>query len=184
MVFPFFNAFGRHNKCPARVVISSDHPCCFTQTQHYTMYRSALLLLLLPIALLVSCEKETSPSSTETNKEGLTFEATTIDYVVTAATADLVSKNGAQQLKKGADGLRTFKYTNTSQSPVLIKSAQGSCGCTVPKYKQEPIAPGESGFIEVRYDTQITGVFTKTVTVATNGKPAQFVLSIKGVVGE
>jgi Protein of unknown function (DUF1573) len=147
------------------------------------MYRFAsLFFLLLSITLLASCEKEADPVSTDINKEGLTFKAMTIDYVATAAAADLVSKNGVQQLKKGADGLRTFQYTNTGTAPVVIKSAKGSCGCTVPKYQQEPIAPGASGTIEVRYDTQISGVFTKTVTVVTNGKPEQFTLSIKGVV--
>ena len=47
-----------------------------------------------------------------------------------------------------------FKFKNTSENDLYIVDALGSCGCTVPKYpKNLPIKPGETGEIEVNFDT-------------------------------
>ena len=73
-------------------------------------------------------------------------------------------------IEKGADGVRKFKFTNTGDAPLVITHAQGSCGCTVPTYPKEPIMPGQSASIEVKYDTQRLGAFTKYVTLTTNAK--------------
>jgi hypothetical protein len=85
-------------------------------------------------------------------------------------------------IDKGADPIRKFKFTNTGNEPLIIKSAKGSCGCTVPTYPQEPIMPGESASIDVRYDTQRVGQFTKTVTLTTNENDGSRTLTIKGEV--
>jgi len=53
---------------------------------------------------------------------------------------------------------------------LVISAAKGSCGCTVPSYPKEPIMPGESEFIKVKYDTKRTGAFTKYVTLTTNAQ--------------
>jgi hypothetical protein len=95
----------------------------------------------------------------------MTFDVTTVDY---------------GNIDKGSEPLRKFKFTNTGNEPLIIKNAKGSCGCTVPKYPQEPIMPGESNFIEVRYDTQRAGAFNKTVTITTNEAADTKTLTIKG----
>lgn len=95
----------------------------------------------------------------------MTFDATTVDY---------------GNVEKGSDPLRKFKFTNTGNEPLIIKTAKGSCGCTVPTYPKEPIMPGESSVIEVRYDTQRVGAFTKTVTITTNEAVETRMLTIKG----
>jgi hypothetical protein len=83
----------------------------------------------------------------------------------------------------GGNGTHEFKFTNTGKEPLIISDAQGSCGCTVPTYpKNVPIKPGETQVIKVTYDTKRPGNFTKTVTVNSNAKTAQKVLTIKGVV--
>jgi hypothetical protein len=62
-----------------------------------------------------------------------------------------------------------FKYTNTGTSDLVVTSASASCGCTVPKYDVKPIRPGDSGIMEVKFDsTGRNGVQTKTVTVKSN----------------
>jgi hypothetical protein len=96
------------------------------------------------------------------------FDVMTIDY----GTID-----------KGGDPIRKFKFTNVGNEPLVIKNAKGSCGCTVPTYPKEPIMPGESNVIEVRYDTERVGPFQKQVTLTTNetGNDTQ-VLNIKGEV--
>lgn len=73
-------------------------------------------------------------------------------------------------IDKGADGVRNFKFTNTGNAPLLITAAKGSCGCTVPQYPKEPIMPGQTANIEVKYDTNRVGAFTKYVTLTTNAK--------------
>jgi hypothetical protein len=50
----------------------------------------------------------------------------------------------------------------------LITNAKGSCGCTVPEWPKEPIRPGQTGVIKIKYDTSRSGPISKTVTVTTN----------------
>ncbi len=84
------------------------------------------------------------------------------------------------KIDKGADPLRKFTFKNVGDEPLIISNAQGSCGCTVPTWPKEPIMPGQSGAIEVRYDTQRVGPFSKSVTLTTNEANPSRVLSIKG----
>ena len=85
-------------------------------------------------------------------------------------------------IKQGADGGCEFKFKNTGKEPLIISEAHGSCGCTVPTYPKEPIMKGETASIKVHYDTKRVGAFTKTVTITSNAKTSQKVLTIKGVV--
>ena len=71
-------------------------------------------------------------------------------------------------IKQNANGIYEFKFTNTGNEPLMISNAKGSCGCTVPKWPREPIAPGETGVIEVKYDTKRIGNFQKSVTLQSN----------------
>lgn len=73
-------------------------------------------------------------------------------------------------IENGSTGYRYFKFTNTGSGPLVISGAKGSCGCTVPSYPKEPIMPGESEYIKVKYDTKRTGAYTKYVTLTTNSK--------------
>ena len=80
-------------------------------------------------------------------------------------------------------GTYEFKFKNTGKEPLIISNAKGSCGCTVPTYpKDKPIKPGESEVIKVTYDTKRPGNFTKTVTITSNAKTGEKVITIKGVV--
>ncbi|MBL4735577.1 MAG: DUF1573 domain-containing protein [Flavobacteriales bacterium] len=80
------------------------------------------------------------------------------------------------------DGLREFLFTNTGKEPLIISRAKGSCGCTVPTWPKEPIMPGETGSIKVKYATNRPGRFTKTVTISSNAKTPSKRLTIKGTV--
>lgn len=85
-------------------------------------------------------------------------------------------------IDKGGDPLRIVKFKNTGTEPLVVKSAKGSCGCTVPSYPQNPIMPGETSQIEIRYDTNRVGPFTKTVTLTTNENTETRIITIKGTV--
>lgn len=87
-------------------------------------------------------------------------------------------------IEKKSEPLRKVKFTNTGTAPLVIQSARGSCGCTVPNWPKEPIMPGETGELEVRYDTNRPGSFNKKVTIVTNEGTQSRVLTVKGNVVE
>lgn len=77
-----------------------------------------------------------------------------------------------------------FRFKNTGEHPLHITKVKPSCGCTTPKFSEEPILPGEEGFIDVSFDSQgRPGVQSKTITVTGNfeGKITRL-LKIKGEV--
>lgn len=108
-----------------------------------------------------------TPSPVDENGPVMTLETTEIDY---------------GKIEQGADPYRVFKFTNTGKAPLVIETAKGSCGCTVPTFPKEPISPSESGEIKVRYDTNRVGKFTKTVTLTTNEGVQTRTLRISGEV--
>lgn len=87
-------------------------------------------------------------------------------------------------IKYAADGTCTFEFKNTGNAPLIISNAKGSCGCTVPEWTKEPINPGKTGVITVKYDTKRPGAINKSVTITSNAvNEPNKVLRIKGNVG-
>ena len=87
------------------------------------------------------------------------------------------------EIKRGSDGIRSFEFTNTGNQPLVIAKVYSSCGCTIPKKPEAPIAPGEKGEIQVKYDTNRVGPIRKTITVNSNAEGTPIVsLKIKGTV--
>ncbi|CAM1357422.1 MULTISPECIES: DUF1573 domain-containing protein [Tenacibaculum] len=84
----------------------------------------------------------------------------------------------------GSEGKRVFEFTNVGDAPLIIKDIRSTCGCTVPKKPEKPIMPGEKGQIEVSYDTNRPGGFSKQITVMSNAKKARTVLKIKGFIAK
>ena len=84
-------------------------------------------------------------------------------------------------VKYGGNGVCTFTFKNTGTEPLIISQAKGSCGCTVPEWTTDPIAPGETGTITVKYNTEKVGPINKSVTVMSNAvnEPTK-TLRIKG----
>ena len=120
--------------------------------------KKAILFILLIFAPLALSAQASGPM--------ISFDMDTIDY---------------GEIVKGSDGGRTFTFENTGDAPLEIQGVRSSCGCTIPKKPEAPIAPGEKGEITVRYDTNRVGVFRKTITVNTNVASASIIgLKIKG----
>jgi hypothetical protein len=85
--------------------------------------------------------------------------------------------------KEGAIVEHVFKFTNTGNAPLVIQNAAGSCGCTVPEPPKEPIAPGATGEIKVKFDSRgKVGVQNKTVTITANTNPETTLIALKGTV--
>lgn len=88
--------------------------------------------------------------------------------------------------KDDDSGLRVFEFTNTGDAPLIITNVQSTCGCTVPSKPTEPILPGKTGKIEVKYNMH-TGPIRKTITVesnAVNVEEGRVAIKIKGEVVE
>ena len=78
-----------------------------------------------------------------------------------------------------------FKFKNTGNEPLIISNAKGSCGCTVPEWPKDAIAPGKSGEIKVVFDSKGKGAVggkedSKRVTITANTDPVETYLTIKG----
>ena len=83
------------------------------------------------------------------------------------------------QLVDGEKVSYSFKFTNTGDAPLIISNAKGSCGCTVPNWSRNPIAPGESGSIDVTFDSSgRSGKQNKAITLTANTNPSRKVLNI------
>jgi hypothetical protein len=95
----------------------------------------------------------------------ISFKSDTVDY---------------GEIAKGSDGIRVFEFTNTGDKELVISEVKSSCGCTVPKKPEGPIAPGASSTIQVKYDTNRVGPIRKTVTVYSNAEEPIKALKIKG----
>jgi hypothetical protein len=84
------------------------------------------------------------------------------------------------RIESGPKYKTTFKFTNTGAADLLISNAKASCGCTVPSYSTEPIKPGQSGEINVEFDSKgREGQQLKLITVTTNTDPKDNVLTLK-----
>lgn len=87
------------------------------------------------------------------------------------------------EIIKGSDGIRIFTFINSGDMPLEITKVYSSCGCTIPKKPEAPIAPGETGEIQVKYDTSRVGPIRKTISVNSNAAGTPIVsLKIKGTV--
>jgi hypothetical protein len=82
----------------------------------------------------------------------------------------------------GGDGTYEFIFKNAGRDPLVIQNVRSSCGCTVPEWPKEPIKKGEQGKIKVKYNTRITGTFSKSISVYSNAGGMPTVLVIKGKV--
>ncbi len=86
--------------------------------------------------------------------------------------------------KEDDNGIRSFEFTNTGDAPLIISNVQSTCGCTVPSKPTEPILPGKTGKIDVKYNMN-PGPIRKTITVesnAVNTENGRVAIKIKGEV--
>lgn len=125
-------------------------------TQKPKMMKKTVLMLFVGLLSLGIYAQETAK---------IEFKSETIDY---------------GEIEKGSDGVRVFEFTNTGNVPLVISSVKSSCGCTIPKKPEEPIMPGKTGKIEVKYDTNRVGPIRKAITVTSNAETPTKVLKIKG----
>ena len=125
----------------------------------------------LMIVMLVFCSVQLAKAQEESVKTGPIMEF-----------KELLFNFGS--IVQGDTILHTFVFENVGTEPLKILSAAGSCGCTVPKYSKDEIAPGTKGEVQVKFNSAgKMGNQNKTVTLYTNAldkKP--IILTIRGTV--
>lgn len=131
--------------------------------------KKLVILLFIGFITVSAMAQEKTTVTVDPNAPVFEFESEVIDY---------------GKIEYKADGVRTFKFKNTGKSPLIISRIQSSCGCTTPKKPKEPIMPGETGEIDVKYATSRVGGFAKTITVYSNATEKMKRLRIKGIVGK
>ncbi len=143
--------------------------------------KNTILILFISLGLVIlSCESNS-------NKNIST------DIVNNSKSASNISNDGtAPKMKfketvhdfgdmiQGERVVYGFSFTNIGGSNLVITRVSTSCGCTVGDYSKEPITPGESGVIEVTFDShKRKGYQNKTITVLANTEPNSTTLRIK-----
>lgn len=129
--------------------------------------KKLLFTICLAILPALTFAQYANPKNDTALKPQIKFETEVIDY-------------GTIEYK--SDGIRYFRFENTGSAPLIIEKVKGSCGCTVPTKPEDPIMPGETGEIKVKYATNRVGRFTKTVTITSNATDKPKVVKIKGEV--
>lgn len=86
-------------------------------------------------------------------------------------------------INEGDVVVHTFEFVNSGTVPLILDKCKGSCGCTVPECPKDPILPGKSGKIEVKFNSKgKKNKQTKKVTVTANTDPSQTILTINAQV--
>ncbi|MFC2097779.1 DUF1573 domain-containing protein, partial [Bacteroidota bacterium] len=86
------------------------------------------------------------------------------------------------EIKQNKPVTAVFELKNTGATTIIITNVKSSCGCTVPKFPKEPIAPGKSAKISAIYNAKTKGKFSKSINVFTNVTDKKSTLKIKGEV--
>lgn len=144
------------------------------------------LFLFMLVAGLMACDKTAKQATGEVVTMETDKEQPTQAVSNNKASAEMKFENYEYDfgtIKEGDVVDHTFKFTNTGSTPLIIQNAVGSCGCTVPEWPHEPVAPGAAGEIKVKFNSSGKGgVQSKTVTITANTQPDVTTLTLKGLV--
>lgn len=159
---------------------------------HLKLYTTAILL-----AGLAACNGNDASTSTEEKRDSTLLSTDLVNNPRSAAAPDAVAVGEMPtidfkdtmhhfgNIKEGEVVLYDFEFTNNGKAPLVIASASGSCGCTVPTYPSEPVQPGKTGVMKVRFDSHgKTGHQEKSVTVKSNAARGDQMLFIVAEVAE
>jgi len=125
---------------------------------------------------------QTTPAGEQASNDPTTQEPAPPAGPTTSISFEETSYNYGK-IKAGTVVEHSYKFKNTGTEPLVISDAKGSCGCTVPVWPREPIAPGASSEIKVSFDSKgKSGAQSKRVTLTANTNPSQTFLTIDGEV--
>lgn len=125
-----------------------------------------ILITTISASAFASCNQATEQQA-RAGGDGIWFEETLHDY---------------GEIPRDSDGTWSFVFKNLGKEAILINRVRSTCGCTVPAWPREPVAPGDTGKITVEYNTAQTGTFLKSVFVYSTAANSPVKLQIKGKV--
>ncbi len=125
---------------------------------------TSVAILLMSVVMVWAQQPKPSSPTVPLQKDDTAVDTAKGGPIMTLA-SDVIDYGN---IEYAGDPLRTVAFTNTGTAPLIISNAKGSCGCTVPEWPHDPIQPGETSEIKVRYDTKRPGPINKTVKITTN----------------
>jgi len=151
-----------------------------------SQFKTALLTILTLSAFAIALVEISGVSTTALfNKYGIgtdpyprakqaRIEKEAVDRVASMPKTEIEFDNPRHDfgvVKEGEVVEHSFRFRNTGNQPLLIAKADASCGCTVPSFPKEPIAPGSEGVIKVAFNTRNrVGKQNKSVLVYSNAR--------------
>lgn len=140
---------------------------CVFQTKRI-MKRILLTLIFAASSLIAFAQPQSSAPPADPNAPKIAFDVMEYNF---------------DSIVQGDTVKYTFTFKNTGKSPLIISDVQVGCGCTVPKFSKEPIAPGKKGTIYVEFrSANKMGMQDKEITVKSNNGGGDVVLHLKGKV--
>ncbi|AFL79833.1 Protein of unknown function (DUF1573) [Aequorivita sublithincola DSM 14238] len=144
------------------------------------MKKSVLIVAILSVFAFSSCKDNAADKVNEENVA--TAEARDAESGKFAAITFEESQFDFGTIDQGTNVEHVFKFKNTGDAPLMIVNAKSSCGCTIPEYTKEPVAPGATGDMLVKFNGSGQNQVSKTVTLTTNTKEGTETLTIKAFV--
>lgn len=144
------------------------------------MKKGLLLLAVIAAMAFTSCKDNAADKvKAENVEEAAERDAQAVVYPVISFEE---TEFDFGEIEQGTNVEHVFKFTNTGNAPLVITDATSSCGCTVPSPPKDPIAPGESGELLVKFNGSGQNQVTKTVNITANTETGREQIKIKAFV--
>ncbi len=144
------------------------------------MKKSILIIAIMSAFVFTSCKENAAEKvSEEKVAEAADRDANAGKYPVLTFTE---SEFDFGTIDQGTKVEHVFKFTNTGDAPLVIVDAKSSCGCTVPTYPKEPVAPGAEAELLVKFNGSGKNQVSKTVTITANTAAGKETIKIKAFV--
>ncbi len=137
-----------------------------------------VMICLCILGTLFSCNIRNNKHATDVQV------ATTNQHFSDSTTVQMIdSVYNFGKVTDGENVIYSYRFRNTGKNPLIVSSATASCGCTVPEKPEQPVKPGETGFLKVVFNSKgRVGQVHKEVTVISNAYPQFPVLQLTGEV--
>lgn len=142
------------------------------------MKKLVLLFLAVSTMVITSCKDKAADKVKAENVE-VAAERDAQDVVYPTLDFDKKTHDFGT-IDEGEIVEQTFTFTNNGKAPLVITNARGTCGCTVPSFTKEPVAPGESGEMLVKFNSRgKRNQQNKSVNITANTESGKERLQIK-----
>ena len=142
-----------------------------------------IILSIACLVVLASCNNQKATEGTSAADSKETSEIAVADTANAPAFKFEKEVYDFGQIKEGEKVTYDFKFRNIGKSPLIISSATATCGCTIPEYPKEPVAPGAEGIIRVVFNSAgKSGMQNKIVSITANTIPSLTEVNILGMV--